>query len=138
MSTKIFVTVGSTYPLNRLIKEIDKIGENKSYEIFAQIGESDLILKNIAFKKFLTYMEMQSKMKWADLIISHAGAGSIIELLVLGKPFILFPRLKKFGEAVDDHQVEICKAFEKKYNIKYTTEQTKLLDLIKNKKANSK
>ena len=73
---------------------------------------------------------MQSKIKWADIIISHAGAGSIIDLLVSKKPFILFPRLKKFGEAVDDHQIEICKAFEKKYKVSYTTDAKELLEIV--------
>ncbi|MDD4354261.1 MAG: glycosyltransferase [Candidatus Nanoarchaeia archaeon] len=137
MVTKIFATVGSTYPLDRLIKELDIIGENKKYKIFAQIGESNLIPKKIKFKKFLTYSEMQSKMKWADLIISHAGAGSIIDLLASKKRFILFPRLKKFGEAIDDHQEEICEAFEKKYGIKWTTNEkeieSKIISLKKTK-----
>jgi len=115
--TKIFVTIGSTYPLDRLIKEIDKLNENKNFEIFAQIGESELIPKNIDFSKFLNHYEMQKKITWADLIISHGGVGTIIDVLSQNKQLILFPRLKKFNEAIDDHQLEICKAFNKKYEI---------------------
>ncbi len=117
MKTKIFVTVGSTYPFDRLIKEMDIIGKNKKYEIFAQIGESNYIPKNIAFEKILSYDKAQEKIKWADLVISHAGVGSIIDILAANKKLILFPRLKEHGEAVDNHQLEICQALQKKYKI---------------------
>lgn len=142
MNIKIFVTVGSTYPLDRLIKELDKLGTNKKYEIFAQIGKSKYFPKNIKFEELLTYDQMQEKIKWADIIISHAGAGSIIDLIASGKKFILFPRLKKYDEAVDDHQIEICKAFEKKYRIKWTQNEKNISTLTnslkpirKNKKS---
>lgn len=138
MITKIFATVGSTYPLDRLIKELDSIGENKKYKIFAQIGESNYLPKNIEFTKFLTYQEMQSKIKWADLVISHAGAGSIIDLLISKKKFILFPRLKQYNEAIDDHQLELCEAFGKKYKIKYTTEPKELQKILEDKKLAAK
>ncbi|MDD4082341.1 MAG: glycosyltransferase [Sphaerochaetaceae bacterium] len=138
MVTKIFATVGSTYPLDRLTKELDKIGENKEYKIFAQIGESKYMPKNIEFTKFLTYQEMQSKIKWADLVISHAGAGSIIDLLISKKRFVLFPRLKEYNEAIDNHQLELCEAFSKKYKIKYTTEPTELPKLLEDKRLIAK
>lgn len=143
MKKKIFVTVGSTYPLDRLIKEIDNLGKNKNYEIFAQIGESEFEPKNIKSKKFLEYKEIQNKIKWADLVISHAGIGTIIDCLSKSKKLILFPRLKKYNEAIDDHQIEIAKAFEKKYKIKYTLNEKDIIDklnltkkYIRNKKQN--
>lgn len=143
MKKKIFVTVGSTYPFDRLIKEIDNLGENKNYEIFAQIGESKFEPKNIKFKRFLEYEEVQKKIKWADLVISHAGIGTIIDCLSKNKKLILFPRLKRYKEAIDDHQTEIAKAFEKKYKIKYTLNEKDIIDklnltkkYIRNKKQN--
>ena len=61
MKTKIFVTVGSTYPLDRLIKEIDIINKNKKYEIFAQIGKSEYNPKNINYAQFLDSATIQNK-----------------------------------------------------------------------------
>ena len=138
MVMKIFATVGSTYPLDRLTKELDLIGENKKYKIFVQIGESKYKPRNIEFTKFLTYQEMQAKIKWADLIISHAGAGSIIDLLISKKKFVLFPRLKQYKEAIDNHQLELCEAFNKKYKIKYTLDANELPKLLEDKKLNVK
>ncbi|MFA5930730.1 MAG: glycosyltransferase [archaeon] len=131
MSTKIFSIIGSTYPLDRLTKELDLLAEDKKYKIIAQIGESSYLPKNITYKKFFDSEEIKQKMKWADVIVSHAGAGSIIDLLTANKKFVLFPRLKKFGEAVDDHQIELCKAFGKKYGIKYTENEKELIELLK-------
>jgi len=143
MKKKIFVTVGSTYPFDRLIKEIDTLGKNKSYEIFAQIGETKFKPKNIEFEEFLEYEEIQNKINWADIVISHAGVGTIIDCISKNKKLILSPRLKKYKEAIDDHQVEIAKAFEKKYKIKYTLNEKNIVNLlnstkkfIRNKKQN--
>ncbi|MFA5125908.1 MAG: glycosyltransferase [archaeon] len=118
---KLFFTVGSTYPLDRLIKQADELNTNKKYEVFAQIGESTFAPKNIKWTKFMDYEEMVKKIEWANIIVSHAGAGTIIECISKNKKLILFPRLKKYGEAVDDHQLEICKAFKEKYEINYFT-----------------
>ena len=134
MKTKIFVTVGSTYSLNRLIKEIDLFDSNK-FEIFAQIGETTIHPKNIKFKKFLDYEKMIKKINWADTIITHAGVGTIIDCLAQNKKIILFPRLKTFNEAVDDHQIEICKAFEKKYGIIWTKDEKLLQTMLNSKKT---
>jgi UDP-N-acetylglucosamine transferase subunit ALG13 len=51
--------------------------------------------------------------KKARLIITHAGVGSIITALRFRKPVIVVPRLKKFNEHVNNHQLQIAKAFEK-------------------------
>ncbi len=128
---KIFVMVGSTYPFDRLIKQIDSL---KGFEIFAQIGESNFVPKKIKYSKSLSYSQINKKIIWADVVISHAGVGSIIDLISLKKKFILFPRLKKYNEAVDNHQIEICNAFEKKYEIKWTQNEKELLKLLKDLK----
>jgi len=139
---RILSLVGSTYPLDRLTKQVDELGKDKKYEIFSQIGESNYIPKNIRWSKFLAYKELQNKINWADIIISHAGAGSIIDVLASKKRLLLFPRLKQYGEAVDDHQLEICKAFAKKYRLQYTTKKIKIGKIVdyynKNKNLASK
>jgi UDP-N-acetylglucosamine transferase subunit ALG13 len=140
MKKKIFVVVGSTYPLDRLIKEVDDF-DLKKFEVFAQIGESELKPKNIKFVNFLNYDKIQQKIKWADVVISHAGIGTILDCLTQNKKIILFPRLKRFGEAVDDHQIEICTTFEEKYGIKWTKNEKeihKLLDGIRPVKISKK
>ena len=55
--------------------------------------------------------EYENYIKEASLIITHGGAGSIIQSIRLGKKVIAVPRLQKYGEHVNDHQIEIIKAF---------------------------
>ena len=50
----------------------------------------------------------------ADVIITHGGVGSIITAITKGKKVIAVPRLGKYNEHVNDHQVEIIESFNEK------------------------
>jgi UDP-N-acetylglucosamine transferase subunit ALG13 len=52
-------------------------------------------------------------MKRAKIVITHGGTGSIFTALNLNKKVIAVPRLKKFREHTDDHQLQIVKELEK-------------------------
>lgn len=109
----IFVSVGThMQQFDRLFKELDEIAMHSADCFFAQIGHSAFIPKNFEFKKFLNAKEYLEKMKWADIVISHGGAGTIINALNAGKKLVIVPRLKKFGEHTDDHQIDLAKSFE--------------------------
>lgn len=111
----IFVTVG-THPqqFNRLLKKIDELIEKKTIKdkVFAQIGHSSYVPKNFEFKKMMGLNEFNECMKKADIIITHGGEGSIGNALQLNKKTIIVPRLQKFGEHTNDHQLELTKAVE--------------------------
>ena len=110
----IFVTDGSQkFKFNRLLEEIDKLIERKviDEEVFAQIGASDYEPKNYKYKYFITQDEFKEKMFKADLIITHAGTGTIITALKNNKKVIAIPRLAKYGEHVDNHQIQIIDEF---------------------------
>ena len=110
----IFVTLGSQkFQFNRLLKAIDSqislgaIIDN----VFAQIGYSDYNPKNYESKKFLDRDEFQNKISECSLVITHSGTGAIISSLKANKKVIACPRLKMYGEHVDDHQVQIASEF---------------------------
>lgn len=110
----IFVTLGSQkFQFNRLLKEIDKlVGEKKiTEEVFAQSGYSDYKPKNYKYKDFLDRDEFSQAMESCDKVITHGGTGAIIGALKQGKKVIAVPRLKEFGEHVDDHQLQIINQF---------------------------
>lgn len=112
----IFIATGSrSFQFNRLLKVIDEaIGEGKIKEpVFAQIGASDYKANNYEFIQFLNYEEFNEKLNSCDVVITHGGTGVIINAVKLGKRVIAVPRLAKHGEAVDDHQIQLIKAFEK-------------------------
>ncbi|MFA1015972.1 PssE/Cps14G family polysaccharide biosynthesis glycosyltransferase [Dubosiella newyorkensis] len=106
----IFVTLGSQkFQFNRLLKAIDELQIEE--EIFAQIGYSDYKPQNYKYIDFLDREEFNMWEDRANIVITHGGTGAIISALKKGKKVIAIPRLKKFGEHVDDHQVQLIKQF---------------------------
>lgn len=112
----IFVTLGSQkFQFNRLLIEIDKLVYDKKIteEVFAQIGYSDYKPKNYKYKEFLDRDEFTEIMKKCDKVITHGGTGAIIGAVKNNKKVIAIPRLAKYGEHVDDHQLQIVNQFKK-------------------------
>lgn len=110
----IFVTVGSQkFQFNRLLKEADELIETGKIkdDVFAQIGVSDYKPKNYKYKEFITQEEFNDYLNKADIIITHAGTGVIVNAIKKGKKVIGVPRLSKYGEHVDDHQIQLIKEF---------------------------
>ena len=129
----IFVTVGTQkFQLNRLLRLIDEcvLKQNITDTVIAQTGGSDYIPQNYEYQKFFDKQQFQQMLETADMIIAHSGVGTIISALRLDKPVIVFPRLFKYNEHVDDHQVEIAKAFEKKGYALCCYEDSNLIELI--------
>lgn len=115
----IFVTLGSQkFQFNRLLQKLDKLVESGTIteDVFAQIGYSDYNPQNYQYKEFLDRDEFSAKMRLCKLVITHGGTGAIIGAVKQGKPVIAVPRLAKYGEHVDDHQIQIVKQF-KEMNI---------------------
>jgi len=110
----IFITVGTQFPFDRLVRAVDKtIGHNGSKEtIFAQIGNSSYQPQNFEVIPSLEKSEFDKHICEASCIISHAGMGTITTALEHNKPLLVMPRLKKYGEVVNDHQVAIARKFE--------------------------
>ncbi|QDA30614.1 beta-1,4-galactosyltransferase [Thermococcus indicus] len=107
----IFVTVGnSNIGFERLIKAMDALAPKLPYEVIMQIGSSSYIPQNCEWFRYASYEAMMEYFKKADVIITHAGAGTILDILLLGKTPIVAPRLRKFKEHIDDHQLEIYKS----------------------------
>lgn len=131
----IFITVGSQkFQFNRLLKEIDRLIEENSIteEVFAQTGYSDYKPKNYKYKNFLDRDEFKKIIENSDIVITHGGTGIIIEAVKQEKNVIAVPRLKKYGEHVDDHQLQIASQFKEMGFIDYINKIEELEKLIKN------
>lgn len=136
----IFVILGTQkFQLNRLLKELDAlINEGRiQEEVFAQIGNSNYCPENFKFVHFLDKADFDKQIGQADLIITHSGVGSIITALHAHKPVIVFPRLAKYKEHVDDHQLDIANAFEKKQFVLCCRENEHLIEVIERTKTYS-
>ena len=64
------------------------------------------------------------------IVIAHSGVGSIIRAINSNKPVIVYPRLAKYREHIDDHQLEIAYAFSVKNYVLCCGEEDDLLEKI--------
>lgn len=99
MKTKIFVTTGSVLEFDILTKEIDKINDSQKYEIICQIGIGKYLPKNV--KHFRFKKSLEKEYSWADIVITHTGAGTLFELLHKDKKIICVSNPK----AIDNHEL---------------------------------
>ena len=111
----IFLTVGTQFPFDRLVKAVDKAAGTNGFDeqIVAQIGESSYCPENFEAVTSVEKAIFDQYFSRADGIISHAGMGTITMALDHRKPLLVMPRLKKYGEVVNDHQLAIARKFEK-------------------------
>ena len=98
--------------LKMVSKEIDK--GNIKEKVVAQTGYTAFSDKNIESFDFKNKEEIEKLIDKARIIITHAGVGTITEYLEKGKKIIVVPRLKKYLEHTNDHQMQITKEFEMK------------------------
>ena len=105
-SLRIFVTVGSDVPFDRIVKVIDEwAGSCPEAEVFAQVGNSNHEFRNIDTCPFLYPAEFTAKLDNATLVIAHAGMGSILSALKHERPILVMPRFGYLGETRNEHQV---------------------------------
>lgn len=130
----VFVALGTQkFPFNRLLEAIDDLIERGqlSGEVFAQVGHSDYVPRHYAYRDFLSKDEFQSCISRCDLLITHSGVATIIAGLKLGKRVVVVPRMAKFGEHVDDHQIQIARSFSEKNLLLMCAEQDDLAQVIR-------
>jgi len=127
----IFVTVGSgPLQFERLIKVCDNL-DAKKYKMLIQKGSCNYIPKNYKYiDYFKNNIDFQKTVQNTDIVIGHGGAGTIIDVLSKGKKLIVVPRLKKYKEAVDDHQIELAQFFEKQKKLYLCLDEKELENKI--------
>ena len=102
----IFVTVGTQLAFDRLITSVDAWAEkNPGVEIFAQIGPSSVKPRNFRYESFVSPAQANELFRSAELIVSHAGMGSILTALKYKKPILVMPRKASLGEHRNEHQL---------------------------------
>ena len=130
----IFVTLGTQdkgFP--RLLEAIEEAIENKyiKEKVIVQAGYTEFESNNMEIYKLLPMDKFDDYMKKCDLLITHADVGSIMSGLKFNKKIIAAPRLEKYGEHTNDHQLEIAKEFAKEGYIICLEDFSSLGDIIK-------
>jgi UDP-N-acetylglucosamine transferase subunit ALG13 len=107
----VLVTVGTDHhPFDRLIGWVnDWLGEHPAAAgaFFVQSG-SARVEPACAGARFLDALALDQVLSAADMVICHGGPGSIADAWERGLVPITVPRQRRFGEVVDDHQVDFC------------------------------
>lgn len=150
----IFVSLGTQdKPFNRIIDYVISLKENlkelKSEKIIIQLGQTKLLksdneriknLENIIIYDMLKPEKMKDIIKDSDIIITHAGVGTIMECLEMDKEIIVVPRKVENLEHVNNHQEEIAFEMEKKGFLTkvdtYEELENKISMLLKDKYTN--
>ena len=124
---KVFITVGTT-PFDDLMQYCDENIDHDRFKLQAQV--SDYATYDIHnYKSFLYTDNIQSYYDWADVIISHAGAGSFYQLMEQKKNVVFVPN----SNLKDKHQNDLCKYAEINnyaFVLRKYTDLTELLDKI--------
>jgi UDP-N-acetylglucosamine transferase subunit ALG13 len=104
----IFVTLGTHHdPFPRLIDGLQALD---GQDLVVQHGHSPAPLHVADAIDFLPFADLMEQIRTADAVVTHAGVGSILTCLRLGRTPLVVPRQRRFGEHVDDHQVELTRA----------------------------
>ncbi|MBI4021196.1 MAG: beta-1,4-galactosyltransferase [Candidatus Aenigmarchaeota archaeon] len=121
----IFVSVGTdTHDFSRLLRRMDEVARTK--EVVMQIGHSHYRPRHARWFAFETNAAIDRLYSRADVIVTHAGAGSIISALVYGKVPLVVPRLQRFGEHVNDHQLDVARFLDRKGMVKLVADLDRL------------
>lgn len=119
----ILVTLGTQdKKFTRLLEAIQKQIDNKKIneKVIVQAGcTSNFKSKDMEIFDLIPMNEFDEKIKECDILITHGGVGSIITGLKNNKIVIAAPRLKKYNEHVNDHQLQIVENFAKEGYILY-------------------
>jgi UDP-N-acetylglucosamine transferase subunit ALG13 len=105
----IFATVGShpTFGFDRMLRALEALpGE----ELVVQHGPGRPPANARETFDFISFEQLLEQMSQASVVVSHAGVGSILCALQVGRVPVVMPREARWRETVDDHQVALAGA----------------------------
>lgn len=111
----IFVTVGTREDsFDRLIRRVEELAPELDHEINVQIGHTDYEPdgENVEWFRFTDEETIQRLYATADIVVAHAGAGTVLTALANEKPLVLVPRYDRYDEHENDHQLDLAEALE--------------------------
>jgi beta-1,4-N-acetylglucosaminyltransferase len=104
---RVFITVGTT-PFDSLIRFCDE-NLDQALAITMQISKDATYIPK-RFDHITFTSDIHSCYQSADLVVTHAGAGTIFTLLEMRKRIIVVPNLDR----VDSHQKDLAGVVERK------------------------
>ncbi|SCL19376.1 glycosyltransferase [Micromonospora inyonensis] len=112
--SRVVVTLGTQkFGFPRLLERLTRIIP-ASAEVLWQVGSTRIPRMPADARPQVPFAEMQQAMREADVVVTHAGVGSALTALRAGQRAIYVPRRRRYGEHVDDHQVEMARELDRR------------------------
>lgn len=125
----IFVTTGTNgIPFDRLLREVDTVADEEP--LIVQHGPSNLRPPHATCLDYVSFSRLVELVREARVIVTHGGAGTILVALMNGKRPLVVPRLARFGEAVDDHQLELGRRLDEAELVTLVDDVGRLRELV--------
>lgn len=107
---KAVVSLGTYrgYGFPRIVRRLLEVLPPEA-EVLWQTGDTDVSDFDIAGHYALPERDLIEAMREADVVIAHAGVGTALAALEVGKCPLLVPRRLALGEHVDDHQIQVAR-----------------------------
>jgi UDP-N-acetylglucosamine transferase subunit ALG13 len=109
----IYVTVGTMFlDFPRLVNAMDEIARDTREQVIVQTGMGKTLpayCEHFDFKPREEVLEIQ---RGARVVVCHAGIGCVSDALRMQRPLIVVPRLKRYNEHMNDHQMDLARAVE--------------------------
>lgn len=134
----ILITLGTQdKEFTRLLEKVDELIEKKiiKEEVIVQAGYTKYKSKNMKIFDYVSKKKLEEYMNECSFIITHAGVGTIFDALKKNKKIIAIPRLSKYKEHSNDHQLEIVEEFSKENFILPVYEMDELESTLKKIKS---
>lgn len=127
----IFVTVGTDLPFDRMVRVVDEWARAVGgREVFAQIGETDWRPSYIAWSKFLQPPEFARRFAEAEVVVAHAGMGTILSALQWEKPLLVMPRRASLGEQRNEHQLATARHLSEMGKVSVAMDEIELRSML--------
>ena len=133
MPVKILVTVGTQFPFDRLIPMVDTWAAErpeKKDSVLMQTGPGGVQPQHTQYTEFLSPEEYRVAIESAEVLVAHAGIGSILTALESGLPVIIVPRRFDLGEHRNDHQSSTAREFSGRKGIYLALDEKTLKSLL--------
>lgn len=128
----VFISVGTQkQSFRRLFHMVEESKVLQNQRIIAQTGHTHFSSNRLETIPFMSIDLYKKYINESDIVICHGGVGTIFDALYLGKKILAIPRLAKYDEHVDNHQIEVCEELEKEGYILYLKEYELFDDVIK-------
>lgn len=111
----ILLTVGSFLAFDRLVEYVDRWAADRQFtDILAQIGPRARKPHALEWVSTLAPDEYSRAVAKAQLLVSHAGMGTVLTALEAGKALVVLPRREALRETTTDHQFATAQWLERR------------------------